>query len=105
MSEWVKGDRKPPWTFGLVPALGSLDITGLTVSDFTFVFIDSSYPNTEIVGTGVFSSLTAGNPATITYTPGANDVGIIRTHKRRIVLKRGTADQQTFDIDSQTIER
>jgi hypothetical protein len=104
MSEWFKGDRKPTWTFGLVPASGVLDTTGLTASDFTFIFIDSSAPDVEIVGTGVLSNLVAGNPATITYAPGASDVGTVRTHRRRIVLKRGTVDQQTFDIDNQTIE-
>jgi hypothetical protein len=105
MSEWFKGDRKPSWVIGLSPASGTLDITGLTTSDFTFIFIDSSSPDIEIVGTGTLSNLAAGNPATITYTPGANDVGTVRTHRRRIVLKRETADQQTFDIDNQVIER
>jgi hypothetical protein len=104
MSEWFKGDRKPSWVIGLKPATGDLDITGLSVNDFTFIFIDSSSPDIEIVGTGTLSNLTAGNPATITYTPGASDVGTVRTHRRRIVSKRGTADQQTFDIDSQAIE-
>lgn len=108
MSTWFKGDRKPAWVIGLQPATGNFDITGLVTADFTFVFVDVNNPATEIVGTGTFSALTAasgGNPASITYTPSAADVATVRSHKRRIVKKRGTSEQETFDIDTQTIEQ
>jgi hypothetical protein len=108
MSLWFKGDRKPPWVIGLQPASGNLDISGLTTADFTFIFIDTAKPDTEIVGTGTFSALTAAsgsNPASITYAPSASDVATVRTHTRRIVLKRATNDQQTFEIDDQSIEQ
>lgn len=108
MSLWFKGDRKPSWVIGLQPASGNLDITGLTTADFTFIFIDVVAPTVEITGAGTFSALTGasgGNPASITYAPGANDVATARTHTRRIVLKRATSEQQTFEIDDQTIEQ
>ena len=100
------GDREPYWTFGLQPDDQALDITGLSASNFTLVFIDSS--GVERNGDGVFVDLTAASgstPAMITYQQSAADVAIIGVFDRRIVIKKGTAFQKTFELDSWTCER
>lgn len=100
-SPWKQGDREPYWSFGLVPDSGTLDITGLSTSDFTLVFIDSS--GNERNGDGVFTNLTAasgGNPAMITYQQSANDVGTLGIFDREIVIKKGTIHQKTFELGS-----
>lgn len=107
-SEWYRGDRKDDWVIGLQPATNPpFSMSGLVASDFTMILIDLNSPDTEIVGDGTFSALTQGtsvaNPSTITYAPGVNDVAIRRKQKRRVVKKRGTSQQQSFEIDVQYI--
>jgi hypothetical protein len=103
---WKQNDLAPAWQFGLQPDTGQLDITGLSPSDFTLLMYDSSAPQTVIVGTGTFSNLIAASgsdPAKITYQQSAADVATLRTHRREVVIKRGTAAQKTFDFGDQSI--
>lgn len=96
---WKQGDREPFWLFGLQPGTGTLDITGLSTSDFTLVFIDTD--GNERSGDGVFSNLTAASgstPALITYAPSANDVATLGKFERRVVIDRATSNQRTFDL-------
>jgi len=105
-SPWKQGDREPYWAFGLSPDSGIFDITGLTASDFTLVFIDAS--GVERNGDGVFTGLTAASgstPVMITYQQSANDVTTIGTFDRRIVIKKATSSQKTFEIGVWTCER
>lgn len=102
-SPWKQGDREPFWVFGLQPDSGFLDISGLSESDFTLIFLPfvESGASTPRTGTGVFSDLTAsadGSPATITYAPGAVDVATAGLFGREVVIKRGTSEQRSFDF-------
>ena len=84
----------------LQPDEGQLDTTGLTTSDFTMVFVDAT-TGTPRNGDGVFTDLTAASssaPAMITYQPSANDVATIGLFSRRVVIKKSTIHQRTFDF-------
>jgi hypothetical protein len=103
---WKQDDLAPAWQFGLQPDTGQLDITGLSPSDFTLLMYDSSAPQTAIVGTGTFNNLIAASgsdPAKITYQQSTSDVATLRTHRREVVIKRGTSAQKTFDFGDQSI--
>lgn len=105
-SPWKQGDLAPAWQFGLQPDTGQLDITGLSPSDFTLLMYDASQPQTAIIGTGTFSGLIAAGgdqPAKVTYQQSSADVATLRTHRREIVIKRGTSAQKTFDFGDQSI--
>ncbi len=106
-SPWKQGDREPYWEFGLQPDTGFFDVTGLVTSDFTLVFLNVT-DNTESDGDGVFMDITAATPttpATITYQPGPLDVATVRTCDRRVVIKRGTVHQKTFEFGPWVCER
>lgn len=107
LSPWTRGDRQPPWVADLEPDSGYFDITGLTTADFTLEMFDIGHGGTKRTGTGTFGNLTAasGNTsASIEYYPSADDVGTLGTFDVRIVVKEGTADQQTFHLDTITFE-
>lgn len=106
ISPWSQGDGKPTWPLGLQPDSGTFDISGLSTSDFTMVFINSA--GQEIIGTGTFSNLTAASsisPAAITYQAGVSDVATLGTYDMRVVVKKGTTSQQTFKFESFVVER
>lgn len=96
-SPWYLGDRLPIWTFELVPDTGTLDITGLSTSNFSLVFINTFNMKTRS-GTGVFSNLVAGPPVTILYTVGANDVATAGIYEVRTLINAGTSSQRTFSM-------
>jgi hypothetical protein len=100
ISPWNKGDGKPNWTFSLEPDSGIFDTSGLSPSDFTLVMINIS--NQQAVnGTGTFSDLipaTGSIPATITYQLSSADTANLGMYNMRVVSKKGTASQQTFEF-------
>jgi hypothetical protein len=105
-SPWKVGDRGEHWPFGLQPDSGFFDIDGLVPSDFTLVFMDSS--GNERDGDGIFTNLTPATPTTpamIIYQQSAADVATIGTFDRRVVIKRGTPQQKTFEFGPWVCER
>lgn len=106
-SPWFLNDRKPPSVISLAVDSGLLDITGLSTSDFTMLFINLSTEQ-ERTGTGAFSNLAAGSgstPASIVYSPSADDTSMLGTFARRIIKKQGTAEQQTWELPAWTVKR
>jgi hypothetical protein len=100
ISPWTLGDGKPPWTFGLEPDSGPLDITGLTTSDFSLIMLNISNQQST-TGTGAFSNLTAAynvNPAQITYALSSTDAALLGMYDVRVVIKKGTINQRTFNF-------
>jgi hypothetical protein len=95
VSPWSQGDNKPVWTFALEPDSDNFDTTGLSVNDFTLVMINVS--NQQItIGTGTFSNLLNSIPASITYQLSSTDAAMLGMYDMRIVVKKGTINQQTF---------
>jgi hypothetical protein len=98
ITPWSMGDGLPTWTFQIEPDSSAFDITGLSTSDFTMVFINT-VNKLATNGTGTFSNLVAAsgsNPAQITYTPSAVDTATAGMFDVRIVTKQGTPSQRTF---------
>lgn len=98
ISPWTQGDGAPPWTFALETDSSSLDITGLSTSDFSLVMINISNQQSK-TATGVFSNLVAAsgsNPTTIVFSPSSNDTSALGMYDMRIIVKKGTANQKTF---------
>lgn len=98
ISPWNIGDENPVWTFSLETDSGNFDTTGLITSDFSLVMINIS--NRQVTnGTGTFSNImpvNGANPATINYQLSAADALITGMQDMRIVVKKGTAQQETF---------
>jgi hypothetical protein len=95
-SLWKQNDLKPAWTLELVPADGStLNTSGLTPSNFTFIMTNiSNRQNTT--GTGTFSNLASGTPATIVYQPSATDVASLGLINAHAVANEGLTTQETL---------
>jgi hypothetical protein len=105
-SPWKQGDRGKYWPFGLQPDTGFFDVTGLTPSDFTLVFLDAN--GNERDGDGIFTNITAAtssSPATVTYQQSATDVARVGTFDRRVVIRKGTPQQETFEFGAWVCER
>lgn len=95
VSPWSQGDSKPVWTFALEPDNDNFDTTELSVNDFTLVMMNVS--NQQItIGTGTFSNLLNSIPASITYQLSPADAAMLGMYDMRIVIKKGTINQQTF---------
>jgi hypothetical protein len=105
-SPWKQGDREPYWEFGLQPDDDPLDVTGFTTADFSLIFIDAS--GNERIGDGIFTDLTAASgssAAMITYQQSSNDVAETGVFDRRVVIKRNTIHQRTFEFGKWACER
>jgi hypothetical protein len=109
INPWYRGDTMPIWKISLIPDTGTFDISALGPSNFSLIIRNiDDIPQSDTVGTGIFSNVTAAvlsgatiiSHASVQYLASSSDVATLGNFVLFVIVAFPGGSTETFSIGS-----